>query len=99
MLDQLVTLPAHQRRGAGSMLLTWPFDRADKEGVVCYHDTEAGGKAVALYEKLGYVKVDQCETSLDACGLEGVYTHVAMIRKPKATAEIEREVVGAEKVS
>ncbi len=66
------------------MLLTWRFERADKEGMVCYLDTEADGKAVALYEKHGYVKVDECKVPLWACGLEGVYTHVAMVREPKA---------------
>ena len=84
MLSQLVTLPKHQRRGAGSMLLTWPFERADKEGMVCYLQTEADGKVMALYEKHGYVRVSESEIPLQVCGLEGVYTHVAMVREPKA---------------
>ena len=84
MLNQLFTLPDHQRRGAGSMLLTWAFERADKEGMVCYLDTEANGKVIALYEKHGYVKVDECHVDLGVCGLEGIYTHVAMVREPKA---------------
>lgn len=84
VLNQLVTLPEYQRRGAGSMLLTWPFERADKEGMVCYLDTGADGKVIALYEKHGYVKVAECEVPLWACEIEGVYTHVAMVREPKA---------------
>lgn len=68
------------------MLLTWPFERADKEGMVCYLDTEADGRVIALYEKHGYVKVAECEVPLWGCGLEGVYTHVAMVREPKTVA-------------
>lgn len=45
------------------------------------------GTLIALYEKNGYVKVGECEVDLGDCGLEGVYTHVAMIRKPKGVAE------------
>ena len=55
------------------MLLTWPFERADKEFVVSYLNTEADGKVIALYEK-------------PAWGLEGVYTHVAMVRELKSAA-------------
>ena len=65
------------------MLLTVPFEDADKLGMACYLDTEMDGKAMALYEKHGYVKVDECVVPLGVCGLEGVYTHVAMVREPK----------------
>lgn len=58
-----------------------------KRGRVCYLDTEADGNVIALYENIGYVKVDECEVGLGLCGLEGVYTLVAMIREPKAVAE------------
>lgn len=70
VLNQAVTLPEHQRRSASSMLLTWPFERADKGSAVCYLETEADGKMMALYEKSGYVKVDECEVPLAVCGLE-----------------------------
>lgn len=43
------------------MLLTLPFEEADREGMACYLDTEMDGKAIALYEKHGYVKADKCE--------------------------------------
>ena len=52
------------------MLMRWSFERADKEGVVSYLDTEADGKVIALYEKLGFVKVDEVEISFQCCGLQ-----------------------------
>ena len=55
---------------------------------MCYLDTEADGKVIGLYEKMGYVKVDQCEVELGVCGLyEVLYIHVAMVREPKRAAE------------
>lgn len=89
VLNQLGTLPEHQRRGAGTLLLTWPVERADREGVVCYLEAEADGMVIAWYEKHGLVKVDECEVSLRSCGLEGVRTHVAIIREPMVVAGAE----------
>jgi predicted N-acetyltransferase YhbS len=34
VLDTLVALPKHKRRGAGSMLVRWGCERADAAGVV-----------------------------------------------------------------
>lgn len=55
---------------------------------MCYLDTEADGKVIALYEKVGYVKVGECKIDLQVCGLEGIYTHVAMIREPVSAPNI-----------
>ncbi|CAD6586158.1 MAG: hypothetical protein ASARMPRED_002458 [Alectoria sarmentosa] len=83
LLNQVFTFPNHQRRGAGSLLVTWPIEQADKEGLICYLDSEADGEGIKLYESLGFVKVDECHVDLTMCGLEGTYTHVAMVRQPK----------------
>ena len=40
MCDNLCTDPEHERRGAASKLMKWPFERADQEGVACYLDTD-----------------------------------------------------------
>lgn len=83
MLSHLSTFPSHQRRGAATLLVTWPFEQADREGIVCYLTSQADGQGVKLYERLGFQKVDECHVDLTMCGLEGMYTHVAMVREPK----------------
>lgn len=45
---------AHQRRGAGALLLKWGCDEADRLGIDSY--LEATTKGRPLYEKYGYVK-------------------------------------------
>ena len=82
-LNHLSTFPNHQRRGAGTLLLTWFFEQADEEGILVYLNSEAGGEAVGLYKKVGFRKVDECEIDLTRYGLEGMYRNVAMVREPK----------------
>ncbi|KFY26987.1 hypothetical protein V491_01093 [Pseudogymnoascus sp. VKM F-3775] len=52
-LDTLGTHPDYQRRGAGSMLVKWGCDLADKDGVSAYVD--ASKKGLPLYKKYGFV--------------------------------------------
>lgn len=75
--------------------MSWVFERADKEGVVCYLDTV--GEGVSLYEKLGFVKVDECELDLEELGFgEGKLRHIAMVREPKiGDAKVEEGVRAA----
>ena len=58
------------------MLLMWAFERADDELVLCYIDTERDGDVIWLYKKDRYLLADQWVTSLESCGMDGVYTHV-----------------------
>lgn len=70
------------------MVLIWPVERAAKEGVVCYLDTELNGEVVRMYEKRGYVMVDRLDIDLQACGIHGgTCMHIAMIKESKASVE------------
>ncbi|CAI7678967.1 unnamed protein product [Penicillium pancosmium] len=52
-LDMLCTHPDFQKRGAGSMLVKWGCDLADKDGVSAYVDASKTG--APLYERFGFV--------------------------------------------
>ncbi|KAL4799313.1 acetyltransferase [Aspergillus venezuelensis] len=52
-IDTLATHPDYQRRGAGSMLLQWGCDMADKDGVALYVDASKAG--APLYQRFGFV--------------------------------------------
>ncbi|KFY15947.1 hypothetical protein V492_01664 [Pseudogymnoascus sp. VKM F-4246] len=52
-LDTVATHPDYQRRGAGSMLVNWGCDLADKDGVSAYVDASKNG--APLYKKYGFV--------------------------------------------
>ncbi|KAF6236412.1 hypothetical protein HO173_005504 [Letharia columbiana] len=77
VLNSLATSPTH-KGDASTLLLSWPFQRADREGAMCYVDCEEGGERVKLCEELGFVRMDECHIDLTLGGLEGIYTHVAM---------------------
>ena len=66
------------------MLISWGLQRANAEGIVTYLDTELDGSVVKMYEKHGFAKVDEVQVPLSTCGLEGNYTHIAMIKEPKS---------------
>ncbi|PYH49181.1 GNAT family N-acetyltransferase [Aspergillus saccharolyticus JOP 1030-1] len=54
-LDMLVTHPAHQRRGAATMLVRWGCNLADETGMSVYIDATRAGAPV--YEMMGFVVV------------------------------------------
>jgi GNAT superfamily N-acetyltransferase len=54
VLEVLTTEKEHQKKGLGSRLLEWGYERADNEGLELYLD--AGKSAQPLYEKFGYVE-------------------------------------------
>lgn len=51
-LDMLGTHPDYRRRGAGSMLVRWGCELADRDGLVAYVDASPEG--AALYRKFGF---------------------------------------------
>ena len=48
------TDPNHQGRGAATILTKWGLDRAEKDRIPVY--LESTMNAVALYQKLGFVR-------------------------------------------
>jgi Acetyltransferases len=63
-LDTLGTHPDYQRRGAGSMLVKWGCDLADKDGVAAYVDASKEG--APLYQKHGFVDFNSPEADVAA---------------------------------
>lgn len=66
MLDTCVTLPQHERRGAGSLLVKWGCDRADEAGVVAY--LEASPVGSPMYARHGFVVQREIELDLGKYG-------------------------------
>lgn len=54
VLNRIATDPSHQRQSAGSMPVSWHFERADREGTVCRFNTAEEG--ISLYGKIGIRK-------------------------------------------
>lgn len=53
VLDMLATDPDYHGKGAGTMLVRWGCELADKDGVATYLDASKAGKR--LYERYGFV--------------------------------------------
>jgi GNAT superfamily N-acetyltransferase len=65
-LDTLVTLPQHERRGAGSMLVHWGCEKADDAGVEAY--LEASPMGAPMYARHGFEEVRPVELDLRKFG-------------------------------
>jgi GNAT superfamily N-acetyltransferase len=66
VLDTLVTLPRHERKGAGSSLVRWGCEKADEAGVEAY--LEASPMGAPMYARHGFVAVDEFEVDLRKYG-------------------------------
>lgn len=62
VLESLGTHPDYQRRGAGSMLVKWGCDLADKDGVAAF--VNASKEGAALYKKYGFVDFSPPDTQV-----------------------------------
>ncbi|KAF1830941.1 hypothetical protein BDW02DRAFT_601263 [Decorospora gaudefroyi] len=80
-LNTMVTLPNHERRGAGNMLVRWGCDRADEAGVPAY--VEASLMGAPMYARHGFQRVKQVEFDLSKWGGKGVMSITLMLRPAK----------------
>ena len=69
------------------MLVKWGCEQADKQGVDTYLDTQLNGKGQRMYERQGFVKVDECSMDLQPFGSNRTHTHIGMVRKWQPTAD------------
>ena len=58
-LNLLATLPAHERRGAGTLQMKWGIDRALRDGLDCYLEATPAG--MPLYQRMGFELVSEWE--------------------------------------
>ncbi|CCT61081.1 hypothetical protein IAQ61_001638 [Plenodomus lingam] len=79
-LHILVTDPEHHRRGAGTMLLKWGLEQADKDNMPAF--LESSSMARPLYTSLGFSARHEEIWDLKKYGLEGTDTSTVMIRDP-----------------
>lgn len=78
VLNLLDTLPAHQRRGAGTQLVRWGTDVADQHGLPCY--LEASPEGYHLYRNFDFEDVENLDMDLTKWGGSGTHRFVCMIR-------------------
>lgn len=78
----LIADPAHQRRGAGAMLLKWGTEQADKAQLPSF--LEASEAGLKLYASFGFepVHVETFDLSKYDADLVGLESNTAMLRKP-----------------
>lgn len=80
----LVTDPAHERKGAGKMLLEWGCKKADEQGLDAYLDATPIGRP--LYQRYGFVIERESDIDLAQFGAKGSAGVTNMVRRagPKA---------------
>jgi GNAT superfamily N-acetyltransferase len=81
-LDTLVTLPQHERRGAGSMLVRWGCEKADEVGVEAYLEASTIGEP--MYARHGFQRVKEIEFDLKKYGGDEVMSFIPMLRPAKS---------------
>lgn len=82
VLDTLVTLQKHERRGAGSMLVRWGCERADGAGVEAF--LEASPMGAPLYARYGFQPAEEVHLDLRKWGGEEQLDFILMVRPAKS---------------
>ncbi|KAF4548975.1 Hypothetical protein D9617_24g016890 [Elsinoe fawcettii] len=80
-LDQVKTLPEYQGKGAGSLLVRWGAELADREGLPTRLEATPFGRG--LYEKYNFEKLIEVHHDVSRFGGPAKYTHTLMVRKPR----------------
>jgi len=70
-LSQLQTVPEHQRRGAGGMLLKWGTDEAARLGLPVF--LCASEEGLSVYRRAGFVELEVTETDMTQYGGPGIH--------------------------
>ena len=89
VLDIIHTHPSHQGRGAGTQLVKWGTDLADKQHLQCY--LEASPAGYPLFRKADFEEVTEMEIDLNRYRAgRGVYKykHIVMIRPPNVRPQV-----------
>ena len=77
VLDTLVTLPNHERRGAGSMLVNWGTERADEAGIEAY--LEASPMGAPMYARHGFEPIKRVGLDLRKYGGEEILEFIVCL--------------------
>ncbi|KAJ8111883.1 hypothetical protein OPT61_g5623 [Boeremia exigua] len=85
VLDTLVTLPQHERRGAGSMLVRWGTERADEANVEAY--LEASPMGAPMYARHGFEPVKKVGLDLTKYGGDEVLEFILMKRPARSNVK------------
>lgn len=78
----IVTDPAYQKKGLGTLLLNQALGRADREGKQAYLESMEAGHP--LYLKLGWVDVELFEVDVRKWGGDRKAPYWVMIRNPRS---------------
>lgn len=87
MLEILVAHPEAQGRGAGTKLLTWGVEQADKYGIVMALESTPAG--LTLYGRFGFREMDIIKADMKQFGYDQPYDEEAakrvwMLREPES---------------
>lgn len=81
----LIADPAHQRRGAGSLLVKWGCHKADEHGLMTVLTASEAG--LRVYLKHGFKVVKETHLDLRPFGVDETEIRRNMIRQPVARVE------------
>lgn len=90
LLEVGMTLPAHWRRGALSLLLGRALEMADEKGIISV--MQASDMGWPLYQSLGFEVVREGSLDLKPFGLDVTIPHRDMIRRPTSFRRTDAKI-------